>query len=193
VKRKIFVGIGLSSLLTLHVALAADTYKIDPSHTSVGFSISHLIISEVEGRFNDVAGEVTLTDDSVTGAKATIQAKSIDTHIGKRDEDLRSAKFFDVEKYPTITFESTKIEKEGDKTYIAGKLTMHGVTKEIRFPFVAKGPIDDPWGNKRIGLVAETSLNRSDYGMKPFPGVGDTVKLKISAEAIKSKDEKTAR
>jgi polyisoprenoid-binding protein YceI len=184
-----FIGIGVSTLLALSVASSADTYKIDPAHTSVSFTISHLVISEVEGRFNDVAGEITVADHAVTGAKATIQAKSIDTHIGKRDDHLRSAEFFDVEKYPTITFESTKVE-DG---FVTGKFTMHGTTKEIRFPFTMKGPIQDPWGNTRIGLTGETSLNRTEYGMKTFPGVGDNVKIKISAEAIKSKDEPAAR
>src|SRR5438876_8596034 len=111
-------------------ARAADTYKLDPAHTSVGFTITHLMISEVSGRFNDVAGEISLDKDGVTGAKATIQVKSIDTHIGKRDEDLRSPKYFDAEKYPTMTFESTKLEKDGGKTAVVGKFTLHGVTKE---------------------------------------------------------------
>ena len=182
----IFVFAGLVARATL----GADNYKIDPAHTSVGFTISHLVISEVEGRFNDVTGTVTVEDDKVTGAKATIQAKSVDTKIEKRDNHLRSPDFFDVEKYPTVTFESTKVEKEGDKTMITGKFTMHGVTKEIRFPFVAKGPIKDPWGNTRIGIVAETSLNRTEYGMKSFPGVGDEVKIKLSAEAIKEQPDK---
>jgi len=176
--------------VALAPAARADTYKLDPAHTSVGFSISHLVISEVEGRFNDVAGEVTIEDGKLTSAKATIQAKSIDTKIEKRDNHLRSADFFDVEKYPTITFESTKVEKEGDKTIITGKFTMHGVTKEIRFPFLMKGPINDPWGNARIGLVAETSLNRTDYGMKPSTGVGDEVKIKLGAEATKPLEKK---
>src|SRR2546428_13645016 len=91
--------------------LAADVYKLDPAHPSIGFTISHLVISEVEGRFNDVAGEVTVDDGAVTSAKATIQAKSVDTKIEKRDNHLRSPDFFDVEKYPTITFESAKVEK----------------------------------------------------------------------------------
>jgi len=165
--------------LTSQAAPAADTYKIDPAHTSVGFTISHLVISEVEGRFNEVAGEVSVESNALTAAKATIQATSVDTHVGKRDDHLRSPDFFDVQKYPTITFESTKVEKN----QITGKFTMHGVTKEITFPFVLKGPIQDPWGNSRLAVTAETSLNRADYGMKPFPGVGDEVKIKIVAEA----------
>ena len=187
--KRIAVVLFVSGLVA-SVTLASDTYKLDPAHTSIGFTITHLVISEVEGRFNDVAGEVTVEDGAVTGTKATIQAKSVDTKIEKRDNHLRSPDFFDVEKYPTITFESTKVEKEADKTFITGKFTMHGVTKEIRFPFVAKGPIKDPWGNTRIGLVAETSLNRTEYGMKSFPGVGDEAKIKLSAEAVKEQPGK---
>jgi polyisoprenoid-binding protein YceI len=171
-------------------ARAADTYKIDPAHTSIGFSISHLVISEVSGRFNDVAGEIVLDKDAVTSAKATIQVKSIDTHIAMRDDDLRSAKYFDAENYPTIMFESTNIEKDGDKTMVVGQFTMHGVTKEIRFPFVAKGPIKDPWGNMRIGVVAETTIDRTVYGMKSHPGVGDEVKIHLSAEGTRPLAEK---
>ena len=139
----------------------------------------------VKSRPND--SRINTRFGAPAGAKATIQAKSVDTKIDRRDNHLRSADFFDVEKYPTITFESTKVEKDGDKTFITGKFTMHGVTKEIRFPFVMKGPISDPRGNTRIGLVAETSLNRTDYGMKPFTGVGDEVKIRLSAEAVAPK------
>lgn len=169
---------------------AADTYKLDPAHSTIRFTITHMIISEVDGRFNDVAGEVTLDNGAVTSAKATIQAKSIDTGIAKRDEHLRNADFFDVEKFPTITFESTKVEKDGDKTSVTGKFTMHGVTKEIRLPAVVKGPVNDPWGNTRIGVTAETALNRTDYGMKSTTGLGDEVRIKLSIEAIKAEAKK---
>jgi len=165
---------------------AADTYKLDPAHTSVGFSITHLVISEVNGRFNEVAGEVTLDSDALTAAKATIPVKSVDTGIGKRDDHLRGADFFDAEKFPTITFESTKVEK----SQIAGKFTMHGVTKEITMPFVLKGPIKDPWGNTRLAVTAEITINRTDYGMKSMTGVGDEVRIKIVAEATKAEDKK---
>lgn len=166
-------------------ARAADTYKLDGAHTSVGFTISHLVISEVSGRFNDVAGEVTLDKDALTGAKATIQTKSVDTSIGKRDEHLRSPDFFEVEKFPTITFESTKVEKG----QITGKFTMHGVTKEITLPFTLKGPIQDPWGKTRLAVTAETTINRTDYGMKTMTGVGDEVKIRIATEAVKQAGE----
>ena len=181
----IVVALSVSGLIGTGV-LAADTYKVDPAHTSVGFTISHLVISEVSGRFNNVAGEVTIDKDALVSATATIQVKNVDTGVEKRDNHLRSPDFFDAEKYPTITFESTKVEKN----QITGKFTMHGVTKEITFPFVLKGPIQDPWGGSRLALSAETSLNRTDYGMKPFTGVGDEVKIRITAEASKPKETK---
>ncbi|HUK84201.1 MAG TPA: YceI family protein [Verrucomicrobiae bacterium] len=178
-----------------YAALAADTYQIDPAHTSVGFTVSHLVISEVSGRFNDVAGSVTYDPDkkAVTGAEATIQAKSIDTKIAKRDDHLRSPDFFDVEKYPTITFEATKVETDGGKTIMVGKFTMHGVTKEIRLPFTLKGPIKNPMGpGTRLGVSAETTLDRKDYGLTWNKAletggvmVGEDVKISISAEAVK--------
>ncbi len=181
----IAVAVCISGLIGSGV-LAADTYKLDPAHTSVGFSISHLVISEVSGRFNDVAGEVTIDKDALASATATIQVKNVDTGVAKRDNHLRSPDFFDAEKYSTITFESTKVEKN----QITGKFTMHGVTKEITFPFVLKGPIQDPWGGSRLAVTAETTINRTDYGMKPFHGVGDEVKIKIVAEAAKPTEGK---
>ena len=181
-----FIRSVVALLLAVTVAGAADTYKIDPAHTGVGFSISHLVISEVNGRFDDVAGEIVAESNVLVSAKATIQTKSIDTAIKKRDEHLRSPDFFDADKYPTITFESTKVEKN----QITGNFTMHGVTKEITIPFKLKGPIKDPWGNTRIAITAETEINRTDYGMKPFTGVGDEVTIRIAVEATKPEEKK---
>ncbi|MEI6083921.1 MAG: YceI family protein [Verrucomicrobiota bacterium] len=183
----------LLTLVSLAVSTgswAADTYKLDGSHTTVGFTIAHLVISEVSGRFNEVAGEITIDKDTLATAKATIQTKSIDTQNEKRDEHLRKPDFFDAEKYPTITFESLKVAKDGDKTTVTGKFTMHGTTKEIQLPVTLKGPIKDPWGNSRVALVAETTINRTDYGMKTMMGVGDEVKIRITTEAVKAEDKK---
>ena len=164
---------------------AADTYKLDGAHTTVGFTITHLMISEVSGRFDDVTGEITLDHDVVTGANATIQVKSIDTANSKRDAHLRTPDFFDAEKFPTITFVGEKVEKDGDKTVMVGKFTLHGVTKEIRLPFTLKGPITMQ-GKERIGVVGELTISRKDYGMdKMAPMVGDEVKINISTEAVK--------
>jgi len=181
-----FITTALLVLVAAATTRAADTYKIDPAHTGVGFTISHLVISEVNGRFDDVAGEIVADSNTVIGAMATIQTKSIDTAIKKRDDHLRSPDFFDAEKYPTITFESTKVEKN----QITGKFTMHGVTKEITLPFKLKGPIKDPWGNQRVAITAQTEIDRTDYGMKPTTGVGDDVEIRISVEAAKAEEKK---
>jgi polyisoprenoid-binding protein YceI len=172
-------------------ARAADTYKIDAAHATVSFTITHLLISEVGGRFNDIAGEITVDKEELTGAKATLQTKSIDTGNAKRDEHLRGADFFDAEKFPTITFEGAKVEKDGKLNVIVGKFTMHGVTKEIKVPFVLKGPITDPWGSNRIAVTAETVVSRKDYGVgASSPAIGDEVKIKISVEGIKAEEKK---
>jgi polyisoprenoid-binding protein YceI len=181
-------------LLFSLTANAADTYKIDPVHSHVGFSVTHLVINEVKGKFTDFAGTIVLDGKQVKEAKGTIQAKSLDTGNAMRDKDLRSANFFDVEKYPNITFETTNVEnKDGDQVLV-GKYTMHGVTKEISLPAKISGPVKDPWGNERIGLHAKTKINRKDYGMtynKTLETggllVGDVVEIEISAEATKAK------
>lgn len=190
----------LVSLFLASVALAADTYKIDNAHTMVGFTISHMVINDVQGRFKEFEGTVVVDPDkanAVQKAKATIQAKSIDTDISKRDDHLRSADFFDVEKFPTITFEAKKVEKDGNQQVLVGDFTMHGVTKEIRLPVTVKGPIKDPWGNMRIALKAGVTLNRKDYGLtwnKALEAggllVGEDVTIQINAEAVKQEAEK---
>ena len=174
-------------------ARAEQTFELDKTHTTIGFAISHLVIREVEGRFNDFEGAIQLADDNtVTGAKATIQAKSIDTGVAKRDEHLRSPDFFNAEQHPTITFASKKVEKNGDKLVMVGEFTMHGVTKEIRIPFTVSGPIKDPWGMTRIGFKGETTINRKDYGLTYNKvletgglAVGEEVKISLKGEAVK--------
>jgi len=180
----------IAVMLIVTAARAADTYKLDPAHTTIGFSISHLIISEVNGRFDDVTGDVTLDKDAVTAAKATIQAKSIDTNIKKRDDHLRSPDFFDVEKFPTIVFVGEKVEKDGDKTVLTGKFTLHGVTKTSGCHSRQKARSKTRGAIAGWPLKAETTINRADYGMKPFTGVGDEVEIKITAEATKAEDKK---
>ena len=176
----------LACLAVAGPLLAADVYNLDPAHTDVAFSIDHLVINTVQGRFKELTGTVTLDDkNNLVEAKATIQTKSVDTGIEKRDNHLRTADFFDAEKYPTVTFEGNKITEEDGKKMLVGTLTMHGVTKPISLPYTIKGPIKDPWGNQRIGISAEKDINRTDYGMKHFMGVGDEVKIRINAEAVK--------
>ena len=191
--KHIFVAV-LSAVCLAVSTQAAETYNIDPMHSTVGFSVSHLVINNVKGKFGEFTGTIMLDNGAIKEAKGTIQTKSIDTGVAARDKDLRSANFFDVEKYPTITFVSKRVEKKGEQTLLTGDYTMHGATKEIVLPITLKGPIKDPWGNDRIGLQAKTTLNRKEYGltynkMLETGGlmVGDEIEIEINAEATKAK------
>jgi len=173
---------------------AADTFNIDPNHSTVGFSVSHLVINNVHGKFNEFTGSVVVDGNAVKEAKGTIQVKSIDTGISKRDAHLRTPDFFDAEKYPTITFTSKKVEKQGDENVVVGDFTMRGVTKEISLPIKLKGPITDPWGGTRIGIQAKTKVSRKAFGISynatsktGSAVVGDEIEIEINAEAVKAK------
>jgi polyisoprenoid-binding protein YceI len=175
-------------------ARAADTYKIDPIHSIVGFSVRHMVISNVKGKFQEFAGAIVLENNELIEATGTIQTKSVDTGVAQRDQDLRSANFFDVEKFPTITFKSKRVDKKGEEFVLIGDFTMHGVTKELSLPVKLSGPVKDPWGNTRIGLEIRAKLSRKDYGMtynKALEAgglvVGDEVEIEINAEAVKEK------
>jgi polyisoprenoid-binding protein YceI len=180
------------------LAASADTWQIDPVHTTVGFSVRHMTISTVRGQFNKVAGTITANDNDPATAviEATIDTASIDTHSPDRDSDLKSANFLDVAKYPTMTFKSKKIEAAGPGKYnVVGDLTLHGVTKEATLAVEATGaPIKDPWGNMRAGATATTTINRKDFGLtwnKMIEAggavVGDAVAVEIDVEAVKKK------
>ena len=192
-RNKTLSGLTAATFLLLSHANAADNYKIDPAHTSVGFSVRHMGVSNVKGHFDEFAGSVVLDNGSIKEATATIQVKSVNTGIEKRDNHLRTADFFEAAKYPEITFKSKRVEKSGDQTVLIGDFTMRGVTKELRVPVTVSGPIKDPQGNSRIGLEAKTTVNRKDYGMK-FNAVmetggvmvGEEVTIEINAEAVKS-------
>jgi len=183
------------SIITLFgaAAFAAETYNIDPNHSTVGFSVNHMVINTVHGKFNEFAGTVVAEGNQVRQATGTIQSKSVDTGVAMRDKDLRSPNFFDAEKYPTITFQSKRAEKKGEDTMLVGDFTMHGVTKEISLPIKLKGPVKDPWGNSRIGLESKTKLNRKDYGLLYNKAletgglvVGEEIEIEINAEAVKA-------
>jgi len=173
----------------------ADSYTIDKAHTTLGFSVKHMVVSSTKGKFQDFTGTIEAGADGVPSkASATIKAASLDTDNEDRDKHLRSPDFFDADKFPEVTFESTKIEKTGDGATITGNLTIRGVTKEIALPVSLSGPVTDPWGNVRIGLEGSTKINRKDFGMiwnKTLDAGGlvvdDTVKIDVSVEAIKDK------
>ena len=172
------------------------TWKIDPTHSEIGFAVKHMMISTVKGRFTDVTGSVqTADDDPAAGlADISIAVASIDTRDPQRDAHLRSADFFDVEKYRAITFRSTRIEGiTGDRFRLVGDLTIHGVTREVALDVTSEGRGKDPWGGERAGYSATTRIKRSDYGLLWNQAletggllVGDEVKITIDLELIKS-------
>ena len=176
-------------------ARAADTYEIDPAHTSVQFSIRHMMISNVRGEFTKLSGKATgdVANPTAASVEATIDATSIDTRNEKRDEHLRSPDFLDTAKFPTLTFKSTKVEKAGDAWKLHGDLTLHGVTKPVVLDVTnVTPPTKDPGGNTLIGAQATTKINRQDFGIvfnKTLDGggvlVGDEISITIDVEVIK--------
>jgi len=189
---KLMLNLIASALLALAHANAADLYKIDPVHSSITFSIRHLGINNVKGHFKEFEGAISLDNGTIMEANGTIQVKSVDTGVGKRDEHLLTADFFDAANYPTITFKTKRVERSGDQLVLIADFTMHGVTRELRLPVKLSGPIKDPRKAVRIGLEAKTQLNRKDYGIKYHQmletgvlAVGEEVAFEINAEAVK--------
>src|SRR5271169_2845301 len=169
--------IAIAFLLTL-TAAAQETWQLDPPHSSAQFSVRHLGVSTVRGAFTKVSGTVKYDTSDVTKSsiQTTIDATSVDTRVDMRDNDLRSPNYLDVKKYPTITFQSKKVEAFGaGKLKVTGDLTLHGVTKEVVLDVDGpSAPIKDPWGNQRMGASATTKINRMDFGVAGAPGmVGD--------------------
>ena len=164
--RKTFVGLTLT-LAMFAVQAQAQTFQIDPVHSNVSFKIRH-IVSNVTGRFDDFGGtiEVDRADLTKSSVNFTIQAKSIDTDNEYRDKDLRSPNFFDVDKYPTITFKSSKIEKTGDDVYdVTGEFSMHGVTDTITIPVTVLGFAPGMRGATMGGFETSFTIQRKDYGI----------------------------
>lgn len=175
-------------------AIPTGDYRIDPSHSVIGFSIRHFELSLVRGRFKDFTGTIHYDADATkSSVEFTAKVESIDTGVTGRDNHLRTADFFDVAKFPEITFKSTKVEKKGNGYLVHGDFTLKGVTKQISFPFNISGAIKDNRGNMRFGVAAETKINRRDYGITwgakmPNGGlnVGDEVVIELQLEAIKA-------
>lgn len=148
--------------------VALSTYAIDPSHSRLGFTVRHMGFSKVRGAFEQFEGTLQLDPDNLESiqADATIQADSITTNDEKRDEHLRSADFFEVENYPTITFKSTEVRDVDGSTFtIVGEFTLHGVTKTLELEGEFLGAGRDPFGNDKVALEARTTINRKDFGL----------------------------
>jgi polyisoprenoid-binding protein YceI len=180
-----------------YVPIPAGDYRIDPAHSIIGFAIRHLEINWVEGRFKDFVGTIHYDNTDITKSSVEFTAKveSIDTGVEPRNKHLRTADFFEVEKYPEMTFKSTRVERKGKNGGVLhGDFTLKGVTKQVALPFTITGAIKDSQGNTRFGVDAQTTINRRDYGImwgKPLDGggidVGNEVNIRLQLEAVQPK------
>jgi polyisoprenoid-binding protein YceI len=187
---------------TATAATEKTTWQIDAAHSHVEFAVKHLMIATVKGRFGAVSGTVTVNGDDPAGAAVavSIDAASVDTREPQRDGHLKSADFFDVEKFPTITFASTRVEKTGGDTLrLTGDLTIHGVTRPITLAVTDEGRAKDPWGGERRAFSATGKVNRKDFGLLWNQAleaggvlVGDEVKISIEVELVRQAAEAAA-
>jgi polyisoprenoid-binding protein YceI len=183
--RKVFAIATLAAGFLVGSAFGIDEYKIDPVHSSANFAVKHLMVSTVNGRFPSVEGTINYDPKDVTNStvKAVIKTPTITTDNETRDNDLKSAKYFDVAKYPEIKFESTKIEKRGDQYVAIGNLTIKDVTKQVELPFTVN--VAEMGGQKHLGADATLTINRMDYHVDwdKVPGMVDkTVKITLNIE-----------
>lgn len=176
-------------------APATTTWELDPAHTLVEFSAKHMMITTVKGRFTEVSGTIHADekDPSRSSVEATIKAASIDTRTEQRDQHLRSADFLDVEKYPKITFKSTRVEAvDKDHFRVIGDLTIRGTTRPVTLDTTFEGRGKDPWGGERAGFSATTKIDRREFGLTWNQAleaggvlVGNEIKISIEVQAVK--------
>ncbi len=185
----------MSTLATPQTAVT--TWNIDPSHSVAEFKVKHMMISNVKGQFAKVSGQLTLDESELTNSRveATIDAASIETRDAQRDTHLKSADFFDVEKFPTLSFASTNVSLVRDgEVAVEGDLTIRGVTRKVLFSVEGPTPpAKDPWGNTRVAVSATAKINRKDFGLTWNAAletggilVGDEVTITLDAEFVKA-------
>ncbi len=180
--------LGTLALSPVGAATASPgSYEIDPAHTSITFSVNHLGISTLVGRFNNVKGDIILQTKGDSSIEVSIETASVDTNHEKRDEHLRGPDFFNAKQYPVMKFSASKIDFSGEKSErIKGKLSLHGKTKPVMLTVEPVGAGDDPWGGYRAGYKATTVIKRSEFGMDFMPGgIGDDISVMLNIEAIK--------
>ena len=175
--------------------MATSTWNIDVAHSSLNFSVRHLVVSRTRGKFATYGGKVLLDEADMTLSKVEVEidASSIDTGVADRDAHLRSPDFFDTESHPKLVFRSTKIEKTGETDFrVSGELTIRGNTRPVVLETEYSGRGKDPWGGERIGFTARTKISRKDYGLEwnqlieaGGAVVGDEVTIEIELEAVK--------
>jgi len=190
----------VAAVLVAASAFAAESFIVDKAHSEADFQVRHLV-SRVSGKFDDFVGTISIPDranPTIASVEFTIKTPSIDTGNDNRDKDLRGANFFEVDKFPEISFKSTSIKPSGKKDVydVTGTFTMHGVTKTITLPVEFLGFIKDPWGGERAGFSTHITLNRKDYGInwnKMLDNGGtllsDDVDITVNIEAAKSKKD----
>jgi polyisoprenoid-binding protein YceI len=183
--KKWIMAAGLVAVLALPALAATSTWNIDPMHTNAEFRVRHLGISTVQGEFTKISGTVQIDDTDITksSVSVTIDATSVDTRVSKRDDDLKSPNFFDVAKFPMITFQSTSVAKTGDGLKVTGNLTIHGVTKEVTLDVSGPTAPITAMGGQRRGISASTKINRKDFGITADAGmIGDDITIQIDSE-----------
>ncbi|MBV8644010.1 MAG: YceI family protein [Candidatus Eremiobacteraeota bacterium] len=180
-------------MILVSTTTTTQRFAIDPAHTNAQFSVRHLMISKVHGRFATIAGTIEVPEGATvpTSVDVTIEVDSIDTRELQRDAHLKSPDFFDAANFPQITFRSTRFEGDGESFKTIGDLTIHGVTREVTLDTTFEGRGADPWGNNRIGYEAHTKISRKDFGLNWNVAleaggvtVGDEVKIELNVEAI---------
>jgi polyisoprenoid-binding protein YceI len=190
--KRILLSFATLVLFAASALAQSQEWQIDPAHSAAQFSVKHMGISTVRGAFSKVSGTVQYdtADPTKSVINATIDASSIDTRVQMRDNDLKSPNYFDVQKYPTITFKSKKVEKAGDgKLKVTGDLTIHGTTKEVVLDVDGpSAPIDQPpqmGGGKRMGAAATTTINRNDFGVSGGGKmISDEVSITLDLEMV---------
>jgi polyisoprenoid-binding protein YceI len=178
------------------IRVPAGTWKVDPAHSSVGFKIRHMMIATVRGHFGEFEGTLEAAEDDPANSRAhgSVKVASISTGDETRDAHLKSPDFFDAERYPEITFESTRVRHVAGGTYrVAGDLTIKGVTREVELEATVDGTAVDPWGVERVGVSVRGTINRSDFGLtwqqKLAAGgllVGEEVGILVDISAIRA-------
>jgi polyisoprenoid-binding protein YceI len=184
----------MTSVAAPAATLVAGSWRIDPTHSHVEFAVRHLMISTVKGRFGEVSGtlQVDAIDPTQSVIDMTINVASIDTREPQRDAHLRSADFFDVDRFPTLRFRSTRVSGSGDELQVTGDLTIRDITREVTLIVTPEGNVTDPWGGVRAGYSATTKINRNDFGLTWNVAleaggfvVGDEIKISIDVELVK--------
>jgi len=182
--------------------MTTNNWNIDTVHSGINFSVRHMVVSKVRGRFGKFSGELAIDDDDLTrsSVNVAIEAASVDTGNAQRDGHLRSADFFDVEAFPELRFRSTRIEKRGDDRYaVVGQLTIRDVTRDVSLDVEFGGRARDPWGNERVGFVATASVDRKEFGLRWNQAletggvlVGDRIDIELELQGVRAAAKQAA-